>query len=361
MATKINVWREAARLLGDYRIAALTDDSVQVAAFNDSWDRTIEYVLRQAFWKFALKTIVPDISAVGPVIGYSTVYDLPCDWLRTHAIFRSDTATALECPIDVKHQLEQMHVNVVTIYLRYISSDYADPDTWPEHFAYTVACRLAFENAEVITGNPARTEQMEAKWQRAMQLAVGPDAIPEHPWLRFQLDGSMLVASKWLLDEAMWRFAVKTAQLTGTTTGVSPGYTYAVAKPSDFGRVFHYYQTLGVTEWRDVDFRDEAGKLHSQYSSTVLRYVSTAGENSTTWSDGFRRALLSFLEFEEAKRNPQTPGAVLQARSAAWMEAFKNARLKDDMNERPRFNNVSTLVRSRRGYGNGSRSLEQGW
>jgi hypothetical protein len=360
MATKISVWREAARLLGDYRIATLTDDSAQRYAFDDAWDRVIIYVLRSAFWKFALKTVpLDEVSAVEPLPGFTFAYNLPCDWIRTHAIYIVNPQSPMECPLDCKHVQEQVHTNVAEPYIRYISDDYADPDTWPEHFAFAVAARLAFECAERITGNPAKTEQMRAEWERATTMAFTPDALPENPWLRFQLDGSMLYASKWLLDEAYWRFAVKTVELTGIAANVSPGYGYAADKPGDFGRVFHYYVAFGDC-WNDIDFRDEDGAFHSRHQATVLRYVSTDGENSLIWSDGFRRALLAYLEFEEVKRNPQAPGAVVQAKSMAWSESFKNARLKDDLKERPRFNNVGLLVQSRRGYGS-DLARQHGW
>jgi hypothetical protein len=354
MASKISVWREAARLLGDYRIATLTDDSAQRYAFDDAWDRTVEYTLRSAFWKFALKTdTLSDVSSVDPLPGYTNSYDLPCDWLRTHAIYIVNTANPLECPIDCKHTLEQVHTNIAEPYIRYISDDYSDPDTWPEHFSHAVAARLAFDTAERITGNPAKIEQTKAEWERAVTMALGPDALPENPWLRFQLDGSMLYGCKWLLDEAFWRFAVKTVELTGITANVSPGYTYAAEKPYDFGRAFFYYTAIGgsTDNWTPVDYRDEEGSLHSQHLETTLRYVSTDGESSLIWSDGFRRALLAYLEFEEVKRNPQAPGAVVQAKSMAWSESFKNAKLKDDLTERPRFNNVGLLNQSRRSSG----------
>ena len=361
MATQLSIWREASRLLGSQRLAGLTDNSDERYAFEDSYDRVVEYVLRQAYWRFALKTLTQDESVtVEPLEGYSVVYDLPCDWLRTHAIFISGNTPALEGPIDVKHQLEQLHTNVAPIFLRYISSDFADPDTWPEQFAYAVAARLAFDCAERITGNPAKIEQMQAKWQEAMQLAIVVDAIPDDQWLRHQLNGTYLTGLRWLLKEAVWKFSIKSTNLTGTTSNVSPGYRYAALKPDDYGRVVHYYYNMG-NRWSDIDFRDEDGRLHSQWQATTLRYVSTEAEDSTMWSDGFRRALVAYLEFEEAKRNPQTPGAVLQARGIAWSDAFRNARLKDDMMERPRYNNVGRLVQSRRGYGNSSYGREQGW
>ncbi len=360
MVTKINVWREAGRLLGDYRIAELTDDSVQRYAFDDAWGRAIEYTLRSAYWKFAMRTRELDrATTVDPLPGYNYVYELHGDWLRSHAIYAVAPASTVECPVDCKHTLNQIHTNVSAPWIRYVSNNYADPATWPEHFAHAVAGRLAYETAERITGNPAKTEQALKLWRDAMAMAIGPDALPENPWLRFQLDGSMLAGCKWLLDEAFWRFAVKTETLTGLTVNVSPGYTYAADKPADFGRTFHYY-VANSDQWTDIDFRDEDGMLHSQYQTTVLRYVSTDGEDATTWSDGFRRALLAYLEFEEAKRNPQSSGAGVQARAMAWQEAFKNARIKDDLTERARLNTGSRISAARRAGGSARMNVSAG-
>ncbi|MDE2439847.1 MAG: hypothetical protein KGP14_02390 [Betaproteobacteria bacterium] len=366
MAAKIDVYREIGRLLGDSRIATLSDDTAQRYAIDDAWPRAVEYVLRQAYWRFALKTVYPaPTNIVPPIAGYTNVFALPSDWLRSHAIFVTNDSNGQECPIDVKHQLEQLFTNTAPVNLRYVSSDYADPDTWPEQFSHAVAVRVAYEVADRITADPARTEQMLAKWKEAMQIAMAADAIPEDNWLRFQLNGQLLVGYKWLLDEGFWRFAIKTASLTGTAIDVSPGYSFAAFPPDDLGRIFQYYYPTTTTlpyamPVIDLDYRFEGGRLHSQYQNTVIRYISTDGEDSTLWTDGFRRALLAYLELEEVKRNPQSPGAVLQARMLAFREAFENAKIKDDLTERPRFNNVSQMTRSRRRRW-GTFSVEQGW
>lgn len=381
MTTQIAVYREAARLIQDARLATLTDDIPSRYSFDDAWDHVVEFVLRSGYWKFALKTLTPDISTVPPLPGFSFAYDLPCDWLRNHALFTLPSVApmasgaALECPFDARHQLEQIHCNIGVenlnepgpIYLRYISSDYADPDTWSENFAHAVAARLAFDCAKRITGNPEEMEQLEQKWQTAYQMAVAPDALVENDWLRFQFNGTFYRGLRWLLDEAEWRFCMKTIELVGNTIDsvpVSPNYTYAAAKPSDYGRVFQYYFSFGGSDTLDIDFRDEGGLLHSQYQNTVLRYVSTDGERSANWPDGFRRALMSYLQLEEAKTDPKAAGAQLQARGLAWAEAFKNAKLKNDMGERPKYNDIGRLVRARRrgfGYDRLSRQAGGWW
>lgn len=213
MTTKLNVYREAARLLGDSRLAALTDDTSQRHSFDDAWDRTVEYVLRAAYWSFALKTVAPAASLVSPVPGFTYVWDLPCDWIRTHAIFVLESVRSRECPIDCRHQLEEIHTRATPIWLRYISNDMADPELWPEHFANAVAARLAFECAERITGNPAKAEQMFQLWDEKFQRAVPIDAIPDDPWLIPQLSGAFRHASELMLMAGNWRFALVSADM----------------------------------------------------------------------------------------------------------------------------------------------------
>lgn len=360
--TQISVYQEASRLLGDARFATLSDDIPTRYAFDDAWDRVVAYVLRAAFWKFAMKTETMDVSSVPPVPGFTFVFDLPCDWLRTHALFVVPENDSREAPFDARHQLEQVHTRIETVYMRYVSDDMADPQLWPEHFAQAVAARLAFDCAERVTGNPAKAEQMMQLWGETFQRALAPDAVPEWPWLRFELDGSLYRGARFLLDNGFWKFAIKTVDLTpDTNQTASSGYAYAFEKPEDWGRTFHLYENIGPGCWRDVDFRDEDGFFHSDSATLTLRYVSTDGEDATIWSDSFERALLAYLEFEEAKREPGSAGAMLGAKGAAYAEAMKNARLKNDLLERPKVHQSGRLVAARLGASYSSRAREQAW
>jgi hypothetical protein len=357
MTTQISVYREASRILGDYRIATLSDDSPTRYAFDDAWDRVVEYVLRAAYWKFALRTTTMDESAVEPVPGFDYVYDLPCDWLRTHALFFTDGGR--ELPFDARHQIIQIHTRRELPYIRYISSDYADPEVWPEHFAQAVACRLAFDTAERVTGNPAKQEQAMGLFQEQMSRALTVDAIPEWPWLRFELDGSLYRGTRFMLDNGFWRFAVRTViPDRDDDAEVSPGYDYAFEKPEDWGRTFHLYENYG-NSWRDVSYRDEDGYWHTSAQTIVVRYVSTDGEDAGLWSDSFERACLAYLELEEAKRDPAATN-IMQAKMLAYAESMKNARIKNDMVERPRIHDSGKLVAARLGASYTSRAREQG-
>ncbi len=359
--TQISVYRQAGRLLGDYRIATLDDDTPTRYAFDDAWDRVVEGVLRAAYWKFATKTTTMEESTVPPVPAFSYVYDLPCDWLRTHALFFVGDGTR-ETPFDARHQLEQIHTRKADPYIRYVSNDFADPELWPEHFAQAVAARLAYDCAERVTGNPAKTEQMMSIFQDAFQHALAPDAIPEWPWLRFELDGSLYRGSRFLLDNGFWRFAIKTVVLDrDDSADLSPGYAYAFEKPEDWGRTFHMFENIGPGTWRDPSFRDEDGYFFTDSTSLTLRYVSTDGEDAILWTDSFERALLAYLELEEAKREPQSPGGLLQSKALAYAEAMKNARIKNDMVERPKVHDSGRLVAARLGSSFSGRAREQAW
>src|SRR5688500_18698404 len=100
MATQLGVWNEALRFLGQPALATTTDDIEARYVLDGAWVEAINFVLRQAPWKFALKTSSIVGSTSGTISGYTHAFTKPADWLRTHAIFRQSGSR--ECPVDAK-------------------------------------------------------------------------------------------------------------------------------------------------------------------------------------------------------------------------------------------------------------------
>jgi len=153
------------------------------------------------------------------------------------------------------------------------------------------------------------------------------------------------------------------------TAPPSPGYAYAFEKPADWVRTFHVYSPVGndgLGQRRcDIPFRDEVdpfdgtSRISANEDPIVLRYVSSDGEDSATWSDAFEQAVLTCLQYEEAKNLSGVPVSRMQALTAAWDDALRRARSQDDMTERPPVNQTGRLVQARRG-GSGRLYREQG-
>lgn len=351
MADQLSIYREALAFLREARIATVSDDIASRYAIDDAYARAQDYLLRAAPWRFALKTATLSTGGT-PISGYSISSVKPTDWLRTHAIFV--LSGTREIPIDCKDQDTHIYSNTTPI-MRYVRSGLTVTD-YPEQFCKALSAYLAFLLAGRITGSAADTNVMAQIWQGQFAAALATDAIPENPWLIYQLDGSFYAHSRNLINMGFWRFAMKTVK-PGTANSTVPGFKIAATKPADWARTFTYGVLSGdIIE--PIDFHDEGGKIHSAYAG-VLRYVSTDGYNPTTWSDNFMNAVLACLQYEAAKSDPKATGAGLQARALAYQKAFSEARKNDDISERPKVFSSGRITEARRN-GPSSFASEQG-
>lgn len=326
-ATQLSVFNEAMRILGDVRLITTADDVEAQYAMTDAWPGAVAFVLRQAAWRFALKTVAltPDHVAVS-LPGFSTVYDQPADWLRTHALFV--VAGALECPIDIREQGQLYSANVAAVQMRYVSSQFADPGAapWPEHFAKVAAAYLAFQTGARINGGSAALAKLSELFASLLPEAVKMDALADSPWLPFQLDGRFQRAAIRVLQLGNWRYALATATLVSSGASPLPQYQYKFDKPADWIRTSRLYVISGTTGLEcPVDLREQGASWNANIVPLRARYVgATAGLDTTQWPELFQRAVLSLLEFQASdeydRAAPQyrSDPAAAPSKSAIW-------------------------------------------
>jgi hypothetical protein len=327
-ATKLRLYRDAARLLADARFALITDDVETRYALDDAWDEAVAFVLRQAAWRFALRTVtlVPGGTALS---GYTLSYLYPTNWLRTHAIFLV-TSDGRECPIDLREEGAAISVNIGAPRMRYVANEYLDPAAaaWPEHFAQCVAAYLAFLVAYRVTGNPGAAAEMSQLFSSLLPEAVRIDANPEDRWLPHQRSGDMLRAARELLRQGFWRFALKVAAASAGGTPAA-GYSNAFTQPADWLRTRTLYTSSAGREF-PFDVREHGGQWSANIAAFNVQYVSsTLGLDSTLWREGFMKALLAFLEADAAHEKegglyPALLAAALQTEADApdkWLAA----------------------------------------
>jgi len=353
-----------------YLAAALEAEATPISPWLDhqmdgSFVSASRNMLTQGFWNFALKTATPSTSGTA-VTGFTTSFAKPADWMRTHSIFKATGSK--EVPLDCREQGGFWSANE-TIRVRYISSDYLDSTTWPEEFMRVVAAYLGMDwgdgNARAVTSD-GQGGQKQVLWPQYLQQALSNISLRPSSWLQFQLNGSFAHAVDKMLESGLWKFAIATTSLTSAGASTSPSYAYFFTKPTGWIRTVQVYEQLGTpsvfpTTDCDIDFRDEGGKIHANVTPIILRYLSsTLGRAPENWSDDFMEALLAYMTYQQAVADPQTSGAGLQAKLAAYKEAEKNARIKDEMRERPKMFTIGVLRRSRGGFGSGYRR-EQGW
>lgn len=345
MATKLSVYNEALRILGEARIATVTDDVEARFALDDAWTTATTFVLEQAPWRFALLTAALTHSSGEPALaGYSYRFAKPATWLRTHSFFT--LSGARECPLDMRQQGTTFYANVASPNIRYVSSTYTDPTYWTEPYAKAVAAYLAYEVAEKVTGDGSKVEQVFQIYQQSAKIAIERDAVAEDRWLAHQQSGAYARGVRHVLELGLWRFAIKTVSLTALTSGTpSNGYAYAFTKPADWLRTVQLYRLLGESDPVDIDYRDEDGKFHANSDVIAVRYLSTTlGEDASQWSEAFYRAVLAYLD----AHGEQPSAAMLEGRIKLWQAALTEAKSKDDMRERPKVNQTGRFVMSRR-------------
>lgn len=315
------------------------------------------YILDQGFWRFALKTVTPSTGGT-PVSGFSNAYAQPADWLKTQAVFK--VSGARELPVDVREQVATWSANEA-IKVRYLSSDGLDATDWPEAFTRVVAAYLGIDMGD--GSGSQQTDQSGGKmlvWPRYLESALDALAIPESPWLDHQFSGRYLNVVMAALESGYWRFAVKTVEITANVSTPSSGYSYSFTRPTDWLRTFEVYQTAS-RDGNGIDFREENGQYHANYSPITVRYVSaTLGVDAATWSPSFEDAVLAEMQLRRASESAGISGAALQALAMNAKTKMRDARSKDDSRERPRVNAPSRFVSGRFGGGWGYNSREQG-
>jgi hypothetical protein len=302
-ATKLRLFQDALRLLADARLNLIVDDVESQYALTDAWPSAVDFVLRQAPWRFALKTATPVVGGT-PVAGFSVSYARPVDWLRTHSIFVV-TGDGREHPVDVREHGTSLSTDasfaIGTVKWRYVGSGFADPEQvghpWPETFAQAVAAYLAFLVAERVTGEPNAAGRMSQLFSQHLQRAREIDAEPESRWLPHQRSGEMLRGAIDLLQHACWRFAAENTLLFIDTGDPAPGFTHSFAVIEDILKVFRVYFLSSEQRECPVDFRENGLVLSANRANLYIRHTSrTKGTNPSLWAEPFRDALLAFLE-----------------------------------------------------------------
>jgi len=335
-------------MLADARLVLITDDIESRYACDDAYPEAVEFVLRQAAWRFALKTVPMTVGGVA-LPGFATAYAKPADWLRTHAIFVLTAPGNNERPLDVREQGPTFSANLgAGVFLRYISSTFETPpadgpvDTlgnpilvgWPEHFAQAVAAYLAFLIAARVTGEKAAAARMSQLFSSLLPNAAAHDAVPENPWLEHQLSGAYADSMPVVIARGWWRFALKTVQLSAQAdqeaTADPSGYPYSFALPADWIKTHALFVNWNGTEC-PFDLKEHEGQWSTAMPAFLARYLSIEAWDATKWPHTLAKAVLAYLEFDEDEGDrddmpaPGTRGTPAQAAAAKVEQTIEAA------------------------------------
>jgi len=171
--TQLELYNEALRLLGERKIASLTENRSPRRLLDDVWSaRARDKCLEMGLWNFATRTTQEAFnSGVSPSFGFQYAFDKPSDYIRTVEI--SDDEYFHHPLLDYHDEGSYWFADVDTIYLRYVSNDSSygyDYSLWPEHFTLWVAHYLADAIRPHLKGFKDSTERKE--WRDQVQDAL---------------------------------------------------------------------------------------------------------------------------------------------------------------------------------------------
>lgn len=192
MASQLSLYNEALRLIGERRLASISENREPRRVLDDVWnDGAIDYCLEQGQWNFAMRAIMITKSTTTiPTFGYTNAFDKPSDFVNTAGVCSDEFFN-----VPVTEMVEEVGFwfsNLDTLYIRYVSNanNYgSDLTLWPASFTKYVAAYLASEIVWTLTQDPNKQKIILSLMARRLLDARSQDAMgdptaftPEGGW-----------------------------------------------------------------------------------------------------------------------------------------------------------------------------------
>lgn len=333
-----SLYQQALAELGDPLL--LTSRSGEARrALDDVYENTVRVCLAAGPWNFAATEYYPtaDTGLITPTtVGYNYGYSKPADWVRT--IFISDDQYMVFPLTQYLDSQEIWATDTGEIFVRYVSNDTGAGlfiTGWPPNFRRFVELALAERVCMRLVQNAELRDKLAIRRDMALQDALKQNKTdlppvrfaPANSWqslyqaigaeigdpdlltvrsgeLRRAIDDVYTNALHDCLCAGNWNFAIRTRTLTlvTTDTGVraGTGYTYGVAKPTD------WLKTVMVSDdeyavFPHTQYYEGLNYWSADTGELIVRYVASdtgTSKNINEWPSDFRR----YFELEVAAR-----------------------------------------------------------
>ena len=198
MTDKLSLYNGALAILGERKLANLTENREPRHKLDDIWDRDfVKRVLQRGQWNFATRSIQPAASAsVTPAFGYTNAFEKPDDFIRTTGVCQDEY---FEVPLTrYTDETGYWWADLDTIYVRYVSNDSqygGDFSLWPPNFTIYAEHELAAQVAPRLSGyDRDRVRELKQLAKEALDEAKNTDAMEEAA--NFQPEGSWVRARR---------------------------------------------------------------------------------------------------------------------------------------------------------------------
>lgn len=194
MPTQLSLYNGALSILGERKLADLTENREPRYKLDDIWDNDfIDRVLQMGQWNFAARSMELIFSpSITPSFGYQYAFDKPEDFIRTMLVCYDEYQ---KNPI-TRYSDESRYIftDAEQIFYTYVSNDSQygnDLSLWPPNFTEMVEHYLAMKVAPRLTGIDISDNKLLAMWKQWLKEAKAVDAMedpakfpPQGGWAR---------------------------------------------------------------------------------------------------------------------------------------------------------------------------------
>lgn len=182
MASLIEICNRALTKLGVARITSLDDNNEQARALNTMLPLVKASELRAYTWNFSIQRASLAELSTAPAFDYARQFQLPSDCLRilwAGEVFPGPNLSDFQNGGVVDYEVEGRMILTdlaAPLKLRYVAN-IEDPGQFDPLFSEALACKLAVELAESMTGSSTIRQLAWDEYKQAIRKALRSDAI----------------------------------------------------------------------------------------------------------------------------------------------------------------------------------------
>lgn len=190
---KLGIYNEALRLVGERRLASLTEDREPRRMLDSAWAfHAYDTWLEEADWQFAMSFVkIEPNTSITTVFGYENAFDQPTDMVRVSGVWADEYQ---EDPLrEYRDEGGKWYSDREELYVGYVSNSSTlggNVGNWPNTFALYVAAYLAHQIAPRLK-NDVSEDKLKKALKEAKTNAMSKDALknpsreaPQGTWTR---------------------------------------------------------------------------------------------------------------------------------------------------------------------------------
>lgn len=201
MPSKLSLYNEACRIIGERKLASLTEARKARYDLDTVWDAGgVKACLELSRWNFARRTARLDYSAsVAPTFGFRRAFQHPEDWVRTVSIAVDESFSNVLTSLHYRDEASHWFCDFDVLYVSYVSDDDAygmDLSKWSQSFFDTVALHFADKICMSVSKDKELSDTVFRRANKARVDARGIDAQngptevqPIGAWSRARIGG----------------------------------------------------------------------------------------------------------------------------------------------------------------------------